>query len=135
MPANATSVIDSAFTSYEAVSGLLVTVAVFFIIYHFARKSSGGKLMSKEDQDKASMEMLARDNSRLFDDENADLVNRQECERLCAEIAETDELKRMPDYEALRDKDYHRASLEQPGLSYEEYQDQEYDATTQATNE
>jgi len=125
MPANATSVIDSALTSYEGVSGLLVTVAVFFIIYHYARKSSGGKLMSKEDQDKVSMDMLARDNTRRFEDDNSDLVNRQECERLCAELREIDDEKTRPDHEALRDKDYYRAALEQPGLSYEDYQDQE----------
>jgi len=128
MPADATTVIDSAFTAYEAVSSLLVGVAVFFVIYYYARKASGGELMSKDEQNKASMDMLARDNTRRFEDANADLINRQESERLCAELAEIDELHRMPDYEAFRDKDYYRAAMEQPGLRYDDFQDAEREA-------
>lgn len=72
--------------AFETLAGFLVTVAVFFVIYHYVRKSSGGKLMSAEDQDKASMDMISRHNRERFDDENSDHVNRLECERLGAEI-------------------------------------------------
>jgi len=118
---------DDAFTTLSAV---LVTVGVFFVIYYYARKASGGKIMSKEDQDKASMEFLARDNLRRFEDEHADVINRQHGERLLEEIKEMD-YERERTFEELAE-DQSRAGrhdlahhLEQHPEDYERYYGEE----------
>jgi len=76
--------------------------------------------MSKEDQDKVSMDMLARDNTRRFEDDNADLVNRQECDRLCAELVQIEDQKRTSDHETNWDNENLSVANDHPGDACEE---------------
>jgi len=128
--ANPSIVTQGAQDSFNTVSAVLVTVGIFFVIYYYARKASGGKLMSKEEQDRASMEFLAQDNLRRFEDEHADVINRQHAERLLEEIQERD-YERERTLEELAE-DHSRAGrhdlaqhLEQHPEDYERYYGEE----------